>query len=113
MLALAAELDTEGRFRKSANPRIMLEVLLLRFAYLDRTIALEELLRAAGGAPAPEALARPVEPPPSARPAAEAGPRRTGRRADDPPAEPPGAEAPTAPRRAERGEQPEAPSAAL
>ena len=54
MLALVAELDTEGRFRKSANPRTMLEALLLRFAYLDRTIAIEELLGALpGGAPAP------------------------------------------------------------
>ncbi len=79
MLALAAELDSEGRFRKSANPRTMLEVLLLRFAYIDRTIALEDLLRAAGGAPAPDQGGRPPAP------------------------ERPGADASTAPRRAERG----------
>ena len=52
MLALVAELDTEGRFRKSANPRTMLEALLLRFAYLDRTIAIEELLGAMAGSDA-------------------------------------------------------------
>jgi DNA polymerase-3 subunit gamma/tau len=49
MLALVAELDTEGRFRKSANPRIMLEALLLRFAYLDRTVEIESLLASAAG----------------------------------------------------------------
>ena len=80
MLALASELDTEGRFRKSANPRTMLEVLLLRFAYLDRTIAVEELLRAAGGTPPPERV-----------------PRASS--------ESPGADASSAPRRAERGGQ--------
>ncbi|MCI0436728.1 MAG: DNA polymerase III subunit gamma/tau [Gemmatimonadetes bacterium] len=47
MLTLVAELDTEGRFRKSANPRTMLEALLLRFAYLDRTVSIESLLGAA------------------------------------------------------------------
>ncbi|MGH7443760.1 MAG: DNA polymerase III subunit gamma/tau [Longimicrobiales bacterium] len=86
MLALAAELDTEGRFRKSANPRTMLEVLLLRFAYLDRTVALEDLLRVAGGAPPPDPA-----------------PRATG-------TEHPGAEASTAPRRAERGREATAPA---
>ena len=79
MLALAAEIDTEGRFRKSANPRTMLEVLLLRFAYLDRTVSFEQLLRAAGGAPAPDTTPRP-------------------------PGQPsPGGEAPSAPRQADRG----------
>lgn len=51
MLAQVAEIDAEGRFRKSTSPRILLEALLLRFAHLDRTIELEELIRAAGGAP--------------------------------------------------------------
>ena len=49
MLARVAEFDTEGRFRKSGNPRILLEALLLRFVHLERTIEIEELLRAAGG----------------------------------------------------------------
>ncbi|HUF50902.1 MAG TPA: DNA polymerase III subunit gamma/tau, partial [Longimicrobiales bacterium] len=54
MLSMVAELDTEGRFRKSANPRIMLEALLLRWAFLEQTLDVESLLRAAGGdAPAP------------------------------------------------------------
>jgi DNA polymerase III subunit gamma/tau len=49
MLSMVAELDTEGRFRKSANPRTMLEALLLRWAFLERTVDVESLLRAAGG----------------------------------------------------------------
>ena len=53
MLAQVAELDADGRFRKSASPRILLETLLLRFAYLDRTVELEALIRAAAGAPDP------------------------------------------------------------
>jgi DNA polymerase-3 subunit gamma/tau len=61
MLSDVAELDTESRLRKSANPRTMVEALLLRWAYLDRTIELEQLLAAgaapradrAGGRPAP------------------------------------------------------------
>jgi DNA polymerase III subunit gamma/tau len=52
MLSMVAELDTEGKFRKSANPRTMLEALLLRWAFLDSTVDLETLLRAAGGEPA-------------------------------------------------------------
>ena len=77
MLALASELDTEGRFRKSANPRTMLEVLLLRFAYLDRTIAVEELLRAAGGAPPLDRAPRTTSESPGAD--ASPAPRRAGR----------------------------------
>ncbi|HEX6309693.1 MAG TPA: DNA polymerase III subunit gamma/tau [Longimicrobiales bacterium] len=54
MLSMVAELDTEGKFRKSANPRTMLEALLLRWAFLESTVELETLLRAAGGeVPAP------------------------------------------------------------
>lgn len=55
MLAQVAEFDTDGRFRKSSNPRILLEALLLRFVHLDRTLEIEELIRAAsagsGGGP--------------------------------------------------------------
>jgi DNA polymerase III subunit gamma/tau len=49
MLAQVAELDADGRFRKSANPRVLLESLLLRFAHLPRLVDIESLLRAAGG----------------------------------------------------------------
>jgi DNA polymerase-3 subunit gamma/tau len=63
MLAIVAELDVEGRFRKSGNPRTMLEALLLRFAWIDRTVSVEELLQAASGGSAPGS------PPGGARPA--------------------------------------------
>lgn len=51
MLGQTAELDADGRFRKSGNPRILLEALLLRFAHFPRTVELEALIRAAGGEP--------------------------------------------------------------
>ncbi len=54
MLSQVAELDTEGRLRKSANPRVMLEALLLRFAHLSNTLELEAILRGeppSGGSP--------------------------------------------------------------
>ena len=63
MLGQVAELDTEGRFRKSADPQLLLEALLLRFAHLDRTVDLERLIRAAGGA-APADSAGGSQPPP-------------------------------------------------
>src|SRR5688572_2070306 len=71
MLSMVAELDTEGRFRKSANPRTMLEALLLRWTFLERTVELETLLRAAGGGTA-SPLADPGGPPPSRAPGAQA-----------------------------------------
>jgi DNA polymerase III subunit gamma/tau len=49
MLAHTVELDADGRFRKSGNPRIVLEAMLLRFAHLDRTVELEALIRGAAG----------------------------------------------------------------
>jgi DNA polymerase III subunit gamma/tau len=70
MLAQVAELDADGRFRKSSNPRVLLEALLLRFAHLPRTADIEALLRAAGGAPAgpvtsePGSATHPVTPEP-------------------------------------------------
>ncbi|HEX6069833.1 MAG TPA: DNA polymerase III subunit gamma/tau [Longimicrobiaceae bacterium] len=49
MLAQVAELDADGRFRKSGQQRILIELLLLRFTFLDGTVALEDVLRALGG----------------------------------------------------------------
>ena len=51
MLTLASELEVDGSLRRSGNPRLLVEMLLLRFSYLDRTVDLEELLRAVGAAP--------------------------------------------------------------
>jgi len=93
MLAGVAEFDTEGRFRKSSNPRILLEALLLRFVHLDRTVEIEALIRAASGggefnistetttsrsqtspiAPVAAPSAIPEQRPPAARAAAPAG----------------------------------------
>ena len=56
MLGMGAELETGGSLRRSTQPRVQIELLLLRFSYLDRTVELDELLAALGGAgqPAPE-----------------------------------------------------------
>ncbi|MEQ9399793.1 MAG: DNA polymerase III subunit gamma/tau [Longimicrobiales bacterium] len=54
MLAAAAELESSGSLRRSPNPRVLVEMLLLRLSYLDRTVALEDLIRALGGAPPSE-----------------------------------------------------------
>src|SRR5690606_20743997 len=92
LLAQVAELDTEGRFRKSGNPRIQLEALLLRFAHLDRTVEIEEILRAAsGGADLPA---------PAGGGAGGAAPRSPARRGAAAPraAEPAGAGRPEGPR---------------
>lgn len=59
MLSQVAELDTEGRLRKSANPRIMLEALLLRFSHLSNTLDIESMLR---GEPVTVAASRTDQP---------------------------------------------------
>ncbi|MHB1192513.1 MAG: DNA polymerase III subunit gamma/tau [Longimicrobiales bacterium] len=69
MLSAAADMETNGSLRRSANPRVLVEMLLLRLSYLDRTVELEELLRAMGGAPAPRGGAAT---PPAAKAAADA-----------------------------------------
>ncbi|MBW8771082.1 MAG: DNA polymerase III subunit gamma/tau [Gemmatimonadetes bacterium] len=46
MLSIATEL--EPRFRKSAQQQLLLEAMLVRFALLDRTVSLEEMLRGLG-----------------------------------------------------------------
>jgi DNA polymerase-3 subunit gamma/tau len=51
MLAAAAELEAQGSLRRSPNPRVLIEMLLLRLSYIDRTVAIEELISALGGAP--------------------------------------------------------------
>jgi len=53
MLAAAAELESSGSLRRSANPRVLVEMLLLRLSYFDRTVSLEDLIAALGGAPRP------------------------------------------------------------
>jgi DNA polymerase-3 subunit gamma/tau len=92
MLAAAADMEATGGLRRSANPRVLVEMLLLRLSYLDRTVDLEELLRAMGGAPALRGGAGkpPAGPPstPSDRPT-----RRDAEPRGGAPAAAPGAEA--------------------
>ena len=49
MLGMAAEVELGGSLRRTAQPRVLIELLLLRFTYLDRTLELEELFGALGG----------------------------------------------------------------
>jgi DNA polymerase-3 subunit gamma/tau len=54
LLVATADFESAGRFRRSAQPRIQVEVLLLRLASLDSSVALGELLDALGaGSDAP------------------------------------------------------------
>ncbi|MHB2032279.1 MAG: DNA polymerase III subunit gamma/tau [Gemmatimonadaceae bacterium] len=41
--------DLEPQFRKSGQQQILIEMLLVRFALMDRTLAIEDVLRAMGG----------------------------------------------------------------
>jgi len=77
MLAMIVEL--EPHIRRSSQQQMLFETLLVRFALLDRTVALEEVLRGvtegAGGASAPRGAtpsARATAPPPTVRDAAPA-----------------------------------------
>ena len=53
MLALASDLESTGSLRRSTNPQMLLEMLLLRLSYVDRTVTVEELLSTLGGSPPP------------------------------------------------------------
>ena len=63
MLAMASALESDGSLRRTGRPRVMVEMLLLRMSYLDRTVELEEIISALGGAPARKP-ARAAAPPP-------------------------------------------------
>ncbi len=75
MLALASELEASGSLRQAARPRILIETLLLRMSYLDRTVELEEVVEALGGPPPEGERARP-----KAARTGKAKPRPKGRR---------------------------------
>ena len=78
MLWLASELETEGSLKRTAQPRVLIELLLLRFTYLDRTVEIESLLNALGGDALQEqrdpGAGKPSPTPPSASPPAPALP---------------------------------------
>jgi DNA polymerase-3 subunit gamma/tau len=58
MLALASDVESSGSLRRSPNPQVVLEMLLLRISYVDRTLGLEELLAGLGGSPPPDGAPR-------------------------------------------------------
>lgn len=58
MLALASDIESSGSLRRSPNPQVVLEMLLLRISYMDRTVELEELLAGLGGSPLPDGKPR-------------------------------------------------------
>lgn len=87
MLAMASDVEISGSLRRSTNPQMVLEMLLLRLSFLDGTVELQELIRSLGGAPAPAPELAPApesapEPVLSAVPAAS----ETGTQDDQPPA---------------------------
>ena len=99
---LGALTDVESRFRKSGQQQILIETLLVRFALMDRSVELEDVLRALGGGgstgggekPLPRAVAetprpRVVAEPPVPRAMAETpvAPRPPVTRADAPPSD--------------------------
>ncbi|MDE2945090.1 MAG: DNA polymerase III subunit gamma/tau [Gemmatimonadota bacterium] len=104
MLAALSEFEASGMLHRSSQPRIQLEVLLLRLVRMESTVELEELL-AVLGAPArdpaprprpPERPPRPREKRPSPPAAAPADPSPPPNR---PPPEPASPESPPAPSR--------------
>ena len=78
--------ELEPRFRKSAQQQLLLETLLVRFALMDRSVALEDVLRGLGGASGPTDGGTPPRTPPSGgrasfeamRDALAPGPRASG-----------------------------------
>ena len=75
MLAMSSSLEADGSLRRTGRPRVLVEMLLLRMSYLDRTVELEEVIRALGGPPTREPA--PPAAAPTPRPAATAPTPRT------------------------------------
>lgn len=78
MLAMAADLESQGSLKRVSQPRVLIELLLLRLSHLEHTVRIEELIEGLGGAPArPATDPKPTRPRPSpavAAPAPEAVP---------------------------------------
>ncbi len=72
MLAMASSLEADGSLRRTGRPRVLIEMLLLRMSYLDRTVELEEIVQALGGTP-PREPASSGEPAPAKAPVQVAG----------------------------------------
>ena len=109
MLAMSSSLESDGSLRRTGRPRVLIEMLLLRMSYLDRTVELEEIIRALGGAPAPkpESSAPPESPSDASSPAAlPTDPPAGDSSSPSPSPDPPSASSPTP------GPAPEAPAGA-
>ncbi len=85
MLTALGDFEASGALHRSSQPRIQLEVLLLRLVRMESTVELEELLAALGGgleedpaprppSPKPPAPKPPSPKPPSPKPPSEAAP---------------------------------------
>ena len=75
--------DSEERLSRSANQRLLVEVLLLRWAMLDRTVELSEVLDALKGVGRSDGLTvgrNPPSQPPSERPTVRPSDRPTGQK---------------------------------
>ena len=100
MLAMASGLEADGSLRRTGRPRVMVEMLLLRMSYMDRTVELEDIIRSLGGAPVREpAPVRATAPPPASKGAlpSAAPPRRAPPPDPDPEPEPRADPAPATP----------------
>ena len=77
MLAMAADLESQGSLKRVSQPRVLIELLLLRLSHLDHTVRIEDLIEGLGGAPArpaPDPKPTPLRPSPPSRPSAVAPP---------------------------------------
>ncbi len=113
MLAMAADLESQGSLKRVSQPRVLIELLLLRLSHLDHTVRIEELIEGLGGAPARRAAdpqPTPPRPSPASRPKTatrrRAATRKTAsgqRGSRPPPADEPSPRAASGPRSAEPG----------
>ena len=77
MLAMAADLESQGSLKRVSQPRVLIELLLLRLSHLDHTVRIEDLIEGLGGAPArpaPDPKPTPPRPSPASRRSAVAPP---------------------------------------
>ncbi|HWH02127.1 MAG TPA: DNA polymerase III subunit gamma/tau [Gemmatimonadales bacterium] len=77
LLAMLAE--SEGQIRHSGNQRLVVELLVLRWALLDQTVQLAEVIRALGDPGASSPAPRRGPPPPAPSPAPTPVPAPSGR----------------------------------
>lgn len=88
LLQQSVTLDLDGQLRRSAQPRVLLEILFVGAAYLDRTVELLDVMAALGGAsersdPATSPAKRSPDAPTAATPSPPAAQLRAGQDSDD------------------------------